>query len=207
VLLLIRNFEKISICSWICPSQCRGKRSIQVLGNIAIKPHKLCAPSVEINKEIPKNARYFRRGAHKARELLKVFHFGLLHRKCTVKTITNMRFEKASMRIRGWSKTFSRPVIIAPLQLTIQSLSQFTSTRDIRYFLHQGLFAKRTHDHDPGSFTSTGRIRFKDRKHECLFLNYIEFRLRGKTILVQFWNCICTSIVKKAIWFWQCFNR
>jgi hypothetical protein len=32
---------------------------------------------------------------------LEVFHFGWLHRKCTVKTITNMRFEKASMRIRG----------------------------------------------------------------------------------------------------------
>jgi len=180
VLLLIRNFEKISICSWICPSQCRGKRSIQVLGNIAIKPHKLCAPSVEINKEIPKNARYFRRGAHKARELLEVFHFGLLHRKCTVKTITNMRFEKASMRIRGWSKTFSRPVIIAPLQLTIQSLSQFTSTRDIRYFLHQGLFAKLTHDHDPGSFTSTGRIRFKDRKHECLFFKLYRISVEGQ---------------------------
>jgi len=32
---------------------------------------------------------------------LEVPHFGWLHRKCTVKTITNMRFEKASMRIRG----------------------------------------------------------------------------------------------------------
>lgn len=107
MLLLIRNFEKISICSWICPSQYRGKRSIQVLGNIAIKPHKLCAPSVEINKEIPKNARYFRRGAHKAKELPEVFHFGLLHRKCTVKTITNMRFWESIIEngwFRGWPR-------------------------------------------------------------------------------------------------------
>jgi len=65
---------------------------------------------------------------------------GWLHRKCTVKTITNMRFEKASMRIRGWRKEFAQGCCSAlssgwqnPRFITVMS------TQVTRHFLHRFL--------------------------------------------------------------------